>query len=164
VFYEHPPELLEEMDQLLISFLRKVMGVLSDFVERDISGVQLRVLRIIQANESCRISDLASEMGVSVSAASTLAQRMVKAGLVRRRRDPEDRRGVLLRLSPKGEAAYEECEDRRTAVMAQLAGRLRPSQMEQLVEIVRWLIDSEPGVVACCRQLGSDGERGNRGE
>jgi MarR family transcriptional regulator, organic hydroperoxide resistance regulator len=68
----------------------------------DISMQQLRALFFLRDEEEASVGRLAELFGFGVPAASLLADRLVRAGFVERRGDPEDRRRVLLRLTRAG--------------------------------------------------------------
>ncbi|MGO8687615.1 MAG: MarR family transcriptional regulator [Candidatus Dormibacteria bacterium] len=80
------------------------------------------------------IGDLAEAERLPSSAATRLADRLEEAGLVARRRDPSDRRGVLVTITEEGRRVMDE---RRRVGNAWLAGRLSrltPSQLVSLAE------------------------------
>ena len=67
------------------------------------SLAQLQALGFLHRNPGANLSDLAGHLGVGPSAASTLVSRLVSVDQVDRREDPDERRRVLLRLTPQGE-------------------------------------------------------------
>src|SRR5712691_8856667 len=68
----------------------------------DISMQQLRAIFFLRDEEEISVGRLAELFGIGLPAASILADRLVRAGLVERRGDPIDRRRVLLSLSRAG--------------------------------------------------------------
>lgn len=67
----------------------------------DLTMPQLKTLRLLSQGPQ-RMSDVASYLGVTLSSATSMIDRLVSKGLVERARDPEDRRVVTCRLSPLG--------------------------------------------------------------
>lgn len=53
-----------------------------------------------------RVQELRHELGITVGAASKLADRLEKEGLVQRQPHPSDRRSSLVALTPAGEQAH----------------------------------------------------------
>ena len=51
---------------------------------------------------TCRVYDIASELGITTGGTSKLVDRIEAAGLCRRLPNPEDRRSSLLELTPEG--------------------------------------------------------------
>ncbi|WP_165978888.1 MarR family winged helix-turn-helix transcriptional regulator [Antarcticimicrobium luteum] len=62
------------------------------------------ILMLIRLTEPMRMGSLAEEMLVLPSTLTAIADRLEEAGLIRRRRDPEDRRAWLLDVTDKGRA------------------------------------------------------------
>ncbi|MHA6205099.1 bifunctional helix-turn-helix transcriptional regulator/GNAT family N-acetyltransferase [Dyella soli] len=63
------------------------------------------VLRYLWENGATTVSDVATAIGQTHSAVSQLADKLVRAGIVKRRRDAGDGRRSLLDLTPKGRHA-----------------------------------------------------------
>jgi len=72
-----------------------------------LSLAKLGVLHpLAEAREPLPLSELAQRTHCVRSNITQLVDRLEKDGLVRRRPDPDDRRGVLAALTPAGEQAY----------------------------------------------------------
>lgn len=69
---------------------------------RGLSAVEVNVLRTVVASGPLRISELAEWQGVDKSTMTPQVRRLEERGLVERRPDPQDRRGVLVRATPRG--------------------------------------------------------------
>jgi DNA-binding MarR family transcriptional regulator len=63
-------------------------------------------MAIKHIEEPVKVTDVARWLDRSVNSVSMIIDRMVKAGLVRRRRDLPDRRAVRLTITSKAEEAY----------------------------------------------------------
>ena len=68
-----------------------------------VSSHQVSVLAQLDRRTSCTVSVLAAAMGVSLPTISLLVDRLARAGLIRKDRDPSDRRRIQLRLTAAGE-------------------------------------------------------------
>ena len=78
------------------------------FSEYGLTTEQYAVLSIMKLlNDPVRVTDLAQWLERSTNSVSMIADRMVKAGLLRRVRDRKDRRVVWLAITSKGEEALE---------------------------------------------------------
>jgi len=85
-----------------------------------LSLAKLGVLHpLAEAREPLPLSELAQRQHCVRSNITQLVDRLEKDGLVRRRPDPQDRRGVLAALTPAGEQAY--AKGMRALVEAQQA-------------------------------------------
>jgi DNA-binding MarR family transcriptional regulator len=72
------------------------------FLEIDITMPQAKLLYLLGALGDLRMSDLVARLGVSLSTVSGLVDRVVDHGLASRREDPDDRRHVVVGLTPAG--------------------------------------------------------------
>jgi DNA-binding MarR family transcriptional regulator len=76
------------------------------FGEYGLTAEQYAVLSIMKLlNDPVRVTDLAHWLERSTNSVSMLVDRMVKAGLITRKRDRGDRRAVHLSITNKGENA-----------------------------------------------------------
>ncbi len=101
-----------------------------------LSGSQRTVLRALVNNGPCQVSEVAGHLGVTLSAATGLVDRLVKAKLVTRERDQKDRRVVWVKVTPEGEAALKAAEKRRLAALSKLVEHLSEEDLSQLCDIL----------------------------
>lgn len=97
----------------------------------DLSAVQLGTLKMLQS-DGARVGEIARNLGVKVPSATEQIIKLERAGLVQREADPEDSRGVRVRLTAEGEAAVEAANSRRNAVMAAMLGSLTEAERAAL--------------------------------
>lgn len=100
-----------------------------------------QVTAILEAEGAMPMGRLAERLDVSLSSASGIADRMVERGLVERLRDANDRRVVLLCLSPEGRRLVREFHSVRRAQMRRLLNRLDGEQQQRLLHTVRDIRD-----------------------
>lgn len=97
----HPPD--EDIWPVLRDTLSEVRYLGAQILRRShVSLGQALVLHRICDAEGLRLSALADMFGISRPAASALVSSLEKQGRVRRVRSPTDRRGVIVRLTPRG--------------------------------------------------------------
>jgi DNA-binding MarR family transcriptional regulator len=83
---------------------------------------------------------------VSSGAMTNRIDRLEEAGLVTRRPDPGDRRGVLVRLAPDGRRKVDACVASLAQREDELLGPLRQKERETLAGLLkRILVPLEPG-------------------
>jgi DNA-binding MarR family transcriptional regulator len=95
-------------------------------VEDDASGIsppRLSALSVVVLAGPIGIGELAAAEGVAAPTMTRLVDRLERDGLVGRGPDPDDRRGVLVRATPKG--SRELRRGRRRRVQALAAGLRR---------------------------------------
>jgi len=97
-------DLIESTLQLSERAFRELFPILpKEWLSLDLSTPQLKVVLLLLVNGPCRMSIIASALGVSLATGTGVVDRLVERGIVVREGDPEDRRVVLCRLSSKGE-------------------------------------------------------------
>jgi DNA-binding MarR family transcriptional regulator len=97
-------DLIESTLLLSERCFRELFPILpKEWLSLDLSTPQLKVVLLLLVNGPCRMSVIASALGVSLATATGVVDRVVERGFVVREGDPEDRRVVLCRLSNKGE-------------------------------------------------------------
>jgi DNA-binding MarR family transcriptional regulator len=104
-----------------------------------LSGSQRIVLRGLVNNGPFQVSEVANQLGVTLSAATGLVDRLVKAKLVTRERDQEDRRVVWVKITPEGEQAVRAAEERRRAAFRAMIKNLPDEDLATLCDILERL-------------------------
>ncbi len=104
-----------------------------------LSGSQRIVLRALLSSGPCPVSEVANHLGVTLSAATGLVDRLVKSKLATRDRDQADRRVVWVKITADGEAAVQAAEARRRAAIRKLVRDLTGSDLSQLCDILERL-------------------------
>ncbi|REK90481.1 MarR family transcriptional regulator [Streptomyces inhibens] len=83
-----------------------------------------------------RATDLAADAFLDLSTVSRQVRSLVERGLVARRPDPEDRRGVLLAATDAGRAAFENYRRQRDAELAGLLASWSPQDRADLIRLM----------------------------
>ena len=103
----------------------------------DLTFTQLRALSGIAKRDGMRVTELAEELGIGLAAASALADRMSRRGLIARKTDREDRRIVRLEVSTRGQHLLERLERGSTEHLGKLIARMTPAEREALTTALR---------------------------
>ena len=90
--------------------------------------------------DTCSPGDVSSELELSSGAVTNRLDRLERAGLILRRPDPSDRRGVKLELTPEGERRWTESTNAQAVKEALLAGALTKPEQRQLNDLLRKLM------------------------
>jgi len=97
-------ELIGSILQLTDKLFRQLLPILPmEWLHLDLTITQLKVVLLLFITGHSRMSDIASELGVSLATATGVADRLVERNLLIRNGDPDDRRVVLCQLSNDGE-------------------------------------------------------------
>jgi len=97
-------ELIGSILQLTDKLFRQLLPILPmEWIHLDLTMSQLKVFVLLFITGQSRMSDIASELGVSLATATGVVDRLVERNLLIRNGDPNDRRVVLCQLSNEGE-------------------------------------------------------------
>ncbi|HET6792794.1 MAG TPA: MarR family transcriptional regulator [Acidimicrobiales bacterium] len=100
--------------------------------ESGITPSQLSVLSSVGAHGPMSLADLAAHEGVQPPSVTRMVSALEEAGLVRRTGSPDDRRTVLVQLSPEGRRALDAVRRRRDAWLAAHLARLEDDERARL--------------------------------
>ncbi|MDI9570690.1 MAG: MarR family transcriptional regulator [Pseudomonadota bacterium] len=96
-------------DERLIYLLSITQQALKDYTNRMLANkggtvtlAQAGILFLLNKKDGQYMSELGQVIGVDSSAMTRLVDRLEKAGLVKRRIDPENRRAISILLTPAG--------------------------------------------------------------
>ncbi len=113
-------------------------GTFDHWLHFDLTMSQVKTLILVYTSETgcLRMGQLASALGVALSSATGIVDRLVEQGLLLRHEDPEDRRSVVVRLTDRGR---ELIEVPHQASMGRLAAVLERLTLDELRTIVQAL-------------------------
>lgn len=123
------------LEEVFVEMVRRLHNELAEQMVSGITGSQFFVLKKINSKGRLTVSEVADELGVSLSAITALVDRLVKAGMALRTRDEQDRRLVWLEATDKGKDILGKCTESRRKVAMKYFGKLSESDLEKLVEI-----------------------------
>jgi DNA-binding MarR family transcriptional regulator len=103
---------------------------------------QYRALVVLASRGPRRIVDLAESLEVAPSTAGRMGDRLVRKGLVRRHRARDDRRVVLVSVTPAGRQVVDEATRRRRALIADILARLPAETQRAVAEAFREFADA----------------------
>jgi DNA-binding MarR family transcriptional regulator len=121
----------------VLSATRALVGVAARSlaaVSDDVTIAQHRVLVLLEGRGPQTMRALADQLDVSPSTATRVCDRLVDKKLVRRRIDDDDRRAVLVDLTPRGRKLIEQVMQRRRTLIADILGQLPPASQRRLGE------------------------------
>ncbi|BDU75249.1 MarR family winged helix-turn-helix transcriptional regulator [Mesoterricola sediminis] len=137
---------LEPGQEQLLSILlaREFVTRLTDerlFKPAGITDQQFNVLRILKGGpeEGYLIRELRRRIISRSADVPRLVDRMMKAGLVRRREDPSDRRGCLVQLTPEGRALEARLAPLHSALCAEVGAILSAEENRTLTDLLQKL-------------------------
>lgn len=91
-------------------------------VDASLSPVQVRTLMVVASRGPMRPTELAHALGVHPSNATRVCDKLVDAGLLDRRENPQNRRALILSLTPAGRRLITAISRRRSRAIAKVLG------------------------------------------
>jgi DNA-binding MarR family transcriptional regulator len=123
------------LEEVFAEMVRTLHNELAKQMVSGITGSQFFVLKKISDKGRMTVSEVAEELGVSLSAITALVNRLVNNGLAARTRDLIDRRLVWLEATDQGADVVKRCMEGRKKVAIKYFGRLPEKDVEKLIEI-----------------------------
>ncbi|AUS99093.1 MarR family transcriptional regulator [Nostoc sp. CENA543] len=114
---------------LLMRFIRADMRSHS---ADSLSIPQLRSLAFLKRRPGASLSEVADHLGVTCATASTTIERLVQRHLVQRTDHPQERRRIVLNLTPEGKDLLEQSQDKTRAHISDILEDLTPEQIIQI--------------------------------
>ena len=111
----------------------------------DVTMAQGRVLMVVGHGPGCTMGELASRLGIGVSAATGLVDRLVERGVLERDSDPADRRVVRVRMSPAGIRAGQEFYAAQILHMGEALSVLSDRDIRRVAEATDLLLRAVAG-------------------
>lgn len=97
-----PDELASQALETIPPVMRAIRTMMRAEGEKDLTVPQFRVLGFIDRHPGASLKDVADHLGIPMSGASRLIDKLVDRNLVTRTTDTRDRRRIILNLLPAG--------------------------------------------------------------
>ena len=130
--------LVEEILTLGDKLFRQLLPTVpKDLLTLDITMPQTKIMLILYVQGPARMSDIASELDVTLPTATSLVERLVEKNYVLRETLPEDRRVVLCRLSEAGQEAISQIWQSARHRSRELLAAMEASKLELFAEALQ---------------------------
>jgi DNA-binding MarR family transcriptional regulator len=113
-----------------------------ELLELDFTMSQLKMMFLLFLNGPMRMSDLASDLGVTLATSTGLADRLVERDLVTRESQPDDRRVVLCRLSESGQKSISRIWESAGSRVRELIQALDTEKLQTLYGVLESMLAS----------------------
>jgi DNA-binding MarR family transcriptional regulator len=131
---------VEDLDQLVTALLtasRALVGVSARSlvgVEETVTLSQFRTLVVLRAHGVSRLNRLSERLKVNASTTMRTVERLMTAGLVDRRENPDDRREVIIELTDRGRQLVDEVTARRRRAIEGIVRAMPAEQRAAMVD------------------------------
>lgn len=106
------------------------------------SMARLQVLHVLAEGGPIRIGELSEHLDVAARTMTSTVDGLARDGLVERRRDPRDRRAVLVAMTDRGAEVFAEATQIRNRYFDEIFALLDPADREELAIMLRKLADA----------------------
>lgn len=105
----------------------------------DLSVPQFRALAFLNRHPGASLSDLAEHLGVTKATASATVERLVRRGLVNRADDPQERRRLVLTLTPSGVIHLQQAREATHSSVTEVLAALPEAKLLQITQALAFL-------------------------
>ncbi len=99
------------------------------WLDLELTMPQFKLLLLIASGKGFRVGDLALKLGVTAPTVTSILDRLVEQGLVRREDDPTDRRLVIARLTGQGRNLLQQLRVTTTTNLADCVQAMSPHDL-----------------------------------
>ena len=143
---ERRSDAVTDQVQRLVGDLESVLRALQSRIPEEwftleLTMPQVRTLFALLRGGDTRMGTLASQLGVSLSSATGLVDRLLEKRLVERWVDPDDRRSVVVRLAAEGQDLVERLLYLRRSLWEDRLAGLTDQEIDQAQDGLRSLTD-----------------------
>jgi DNA-binding MarR family transcriptional regulator len=107
-----------------------------EFDKLKITMPQFFVLELVNRQGEAKMSDLAKFVNVTTAAMTGIVSRLVKNNYVIRVSEPDDRRVINIKLTPKGAKVVREMVQKRKEITIKMFGSISPEEREEYLKIL----------------------------
>lgn len=138
-------QLVESILSMADRLFRQLLpSVPEELMTLDATLPQLKIMLMLYFRSSLRMSDIASELNVTLPTATVLVDRLVEKDFITREALADDRRVVLCKLSEKGQKAILGIWDCAAVRCRVLLKSMNEEKLECFVDVLGEMLNSAP--------------------
>lgn len=127
----------DKVTELIPVIMREyVKHQVDEFDKLKITMPQFFVLDLVGRQGEAKMSDLAKFINVTTAAMTGIVERLVKNGYVLRAYEPEDRRIIKIKLTPKGAKVLKDMIQKRKEITIKIFGSISQEEREEYLKIL----------------------------
>lgn len=130
-------EFADRVSELMPVIMKEFMKhQTEEFYKMKITMPQFFVMEYLLRCGGCKMGEIAKYINVTTAAMTGLVDRIVRDGYAARSSDPDDRRIVNIKLTPKGSRLVKDMMERRKQVSMNMFSRISHEEREQYLKIL----------------------------
>jgi len=111
-------------------------------VELRISCSELNCMKLFLSNNKLSVKDIAEKLGITSGGVTKIVSQLEGQSLLRRDMDPDDRRGIIVSLTPAGEKLIDDLKKKTAGYYDTLFKNLSKSEKEAILKGLQILNES----------------------
>ncbi len=120
---------LEKLNQMLTEFYDKMSSWEQSVVkETGYSLAQVHTIEVLGSHGPLRMKELAEKLGITTGTLTVQIEKLVNASLIERCPHPEDRRAIVVKLTPEGETIHRQHNQLHLDLVRDLTQHIEPEQ------------------------------------
>lgn len=112
-----------------------------DFAGLDLTFAQVMMLGLVSQKKAPKMKDLACELGVTLSNITSIIDRLVLSGYVKRYEDPSDRRVVRVELTLRGKSVAAKVAAHKKKCLERLFKKVQLSDRADIIRTMERLVE-----------------------
>lgn len=139
---EKPVDEVELWRSIADSWKRLQRAAEKNLASLDLTPAELRIMRLLREQGSTPMHRFCQETMLSQPSITGIIDKLEDRGLVERVRSLEDRREVLIAITPKGDHAYQKGMDLHRQFVERALSNLKPDEVDVLVGLFKKFADA----------------------
>lgn len=138
-------ETTDELVTALLTASRVLVAVAARSLaehNESVTITQFRTLVVLRNQPDMSLNQLADQLGVNASTAMRMINRLLKSDLVTRRENPDNRREILLALTPSGRKIVQTVTKRRRAEINRIVSAMATPHRAELITALHAFADA----------------------
>lgn len=122
---------------------RRMSAEMAEYKEHGLTGPQFFMLNMISFEGPTKVARLAERMEVKPSATTVMLDRLEQSGFIVREMDKNDRRAVIVSLTPKGKDVLKQVKKESNEILSRFLSVLSDDELETFTHLYEKLIPEE---------------------
>lgn len=120
--------------KLFKPFKKRMEKVRNGFVPFSI--MQIGLIHYIKRHDNARMKELAEFLEITPPSATTMVNKLVDIGFLRRAYDRRDRRTIIISLTEKGQRLFKRAEMEKRRIFEEMLSRITEDERKNLLRIL----------------------------
>lgn len=152
---QRQPDDVEVWRGIADNWKRVQRSVEKSLVSLDLTGAELRILRVLSEQGSSPLNRFCHETMLSPPSITGIVDKLEERGLVERVRSVEDRREVLIAITAKGNQTYVKGMELYRQLVEKALSALKADEVDELVSLLKKLADASDSAAKAPEVTGS---------